>query len=136
MRIAVPVTDNKIPNHLGHCDTFLFVDVEAGAVTGEFELPNPGHGPGGPPPVFVAGQGVQQVLAWGMPPHAQGLFADAGIAVQLGVTGEPRSAVHAFLARRLELTDESLDAGGGCGGSPHDHHGPDDHHQGPDGHHH
>ena len=121
MRIAIPVSDGQIPNHLGHCKTFLFADVEDGKVTNEVELPNPGHGPGGPPPAFVASQGADQVLAWGMPPHAQGLFAQAGIKVLLGATGEPRKALRDFLAGTLTLTREALDAGGGCGHSEHDH---------------
>jgi len=132
MRIAVPVTDGRIPNHLGHCESFLFVHVEGGEVLSERELPNPGHGPGGPPPRFVASQGADCVLAWGMPPHAQGLFAEAGIRVQLGATGDAREAVRAFLAGTLQLTTEALDAGGGCGHGPpdpeHDHgHDPDAH---------
>ncbi|MHB8872050.1 MAG: NifB/NifX family molybdenum-iron cluster-binding protein [Myxococcaceae bacterium] len=121
MRIAIPVTDGQIPNHLGHCKSFLFVEVKDGKIESEQELPNPGHGPGGPPPAFVAGQGVQQVLAWGMPPHAQGMFAEMGIKVQLGATGEARQAVRDFLAGTLKTTDQALDAGGSCGHSGHDH---------------
>ncbi len=118
MRIAIPVTAGQIPNHLGHCETFLIADVEDGRITREVEMPNPGHGPGGPPPVFVAEQGVTQVLAWGMPPHALGLFAQAGIRVQLGVTGSARAALRSFLDSTLVLTDQDLDAGGSCGHSP------------------
>jgi predicted Fe-Mo cluster-binding NifX family protein len=127
MRIAIPVTDGQIPNHLGHCKSFLFAEVENGVVSKEVELPNPGHGPGGPPPAFVASQGVHQVLAWGMPPHAQGMFAQAGIKVQLGATGEARQALRDFLAGTLKLTTEALDAGGRCG--HHHDHGHDHGHQ-------
>ncbi len=125
MRIAIPVTDNQIPNHLGHCQTFLVAEVEGGQVKSETVLQNPGHGPGGPPPMFIASQGVTQVLAWGMPPHAQGLFRQMGIGVQLGATGEPRAALRAFLDGTLRPTDQALDAGGSCGHSPND---PDHHH--------
>jgi predicted Fe-Mo cluster-binding NifX family protein len=119
MRVAIPVTDGRIPNHFGHCAAFLIADVEGGQVKAEALVPNPGHGPGGPPPVFVAGQGVSQVLAWGMPPHAQGKLEAAGVKVLLGVTGEPGAALRAFLAGTLQLTREALDAGGGCGGHGH-----------------
>jgi predicted Fe-Mo cluster-binding NifX family protein len=118
MRIAVPVTAGRIPNHLGHCETFLIADVDNGRITREIELPNPGHGPGGPPPVFVAEQGVTHVLAWGMPPHAQGLFAQAGIEIQLGATGPARAALRAYLDATIQLTTEALDAGGSCGHQP------------------
>lgn len=120
MRIAVPVTDGRIPNHLGHCATFLLVDVVDGRVTSEREVANPGHGPGGPPPTFIARQGADHVLAWGAPPHAQAVLADAGIRLVLGATGDPRRAVRDFLAGSLRLSTEGLDAGGGCGHSPHD----------------
>lgn len=121
MRIALPVTDGRIPNHLGQCRSFLLVDVEDGQVAREREEPNPGHGPGGPPPVFIARQRVDQVLAWGVPPHARELFAQAGIRLQLGVTGDARQAVRDFLAGTLRLTTEGLDAGGGCGHGEHGH---------------
>jgi len=127
MRIAIPVTDGKIPNHFGHCASFLIAEVADGKVQREALVPNPGHGPGGPPPAFVVAQGVTQILAWGMPPHAQERLAAAGVKIQLGVTGEPRAALQAFLGGALQLTGEALDAGGGCGGSAHDH---------GDGHHH
>jgi predicted Fe-Mo cluster-binding NifX family protein len=115
MRVAAPVTKGRIPNHLGHCESFLIADVSGREILREIEVPNPGHGPGGPPPVFLHEQGVEQILAWGAPPHAMGMFARMGIRVQLGVTGEPRAALREWLEGTLTLTDERLDAGGGCG---------------------
>ncbi len=122
MRIAIPVTEGKIPNHLGHCEKFLIATVEGGKVISSQELANPGHGPGGPPPVFLANQGVNQILAWGIPPHARGLFEEAGIKYLVGATGSPETALQKFLEGTLnsELTTEALDAGGGCGQSHHD----------------
>lgn len=116
MRIAIPVAQGKIAPHLGHCETFLIADVDQGKVVKEVEVPNPGHGPGGPPPLFVLQQGVNQVVAWGMPEHAQGMFAQFGVKVQLGATGDPRAALRDFLAGTLKLTTEGLDAGGSCEG--------------------
>jgi predicted Fe-Mo cluster-binding NifX family protein len=121
MRVAIPVTAGQIPNHFGHCESFLIAEVAAGAVTAQRLHPNPRHGPGGPPPAFVASQGVTQVLAWGIPPHAAESLRGRGIAVQLGVTGAPEAALQAFLAGTLVLTTEGLDAGGGCGGHGHAH---------------
>jgi predicted Fe-Mo cluster-binding NifX family protein len=121
MRVAIPVTAGRIPNHFGHCEAFLVADVADGAVTGQRLLPNPRHGPGGPPPAFVASQGVTQVLAWGIPPHAAEVLRGMGIAVQLGVTGEPAEALRGFLAGTLALATDGLDAGGGCGGHGHHH---------------
>ncbi len=114
-RIAIPVTDGKVANHLGACRTFLITDVDDnGEIKEQMEVPNPGHGPGGPPPVFLANLGVKQVVAWGMPEHARGMFAQLGVKVQLGATGEPQKVLRDFLNGTLELTTEGLDGGGKC----------------------
>lgn len=126
MRIAVPVTDGRIPNHLGHCRRFLLADVDGREVVAEREVDNPGHGPGGPPPAFLLAQGVQHVLAWGVPPHAFDVLSHAGVRVTRGATGDARAALRAFLAGTLRLSSEALDAGGGCEHSPHDHGGAAD----------
>lgn len=127
MRIAIPVTQGQVANHLGHCQKFLIADVEDGQVTQTTEVKNPGHGPGGPPPLFVAQQGVNQVVAWGMPDHAVGIFANLGVKVQLGATGEPRQVLADFLAGTLKLTHEGLDAGGSCEFDDHGHDHNHDH---------
>lgn len=114
MRIAIPVTNGQVANHLGQCKQFLIVDIEGTNVVQTAELPNPGHGPGGPPPDFLAKLGVNQVIAWGMPPHAASMFQQMGVKVQLGATGEPQQVLSDFLAGTLKLTTEGLDAGGGC----------------------
>jgi len=114
MRVAIPVTQGRIAPHLGHCEYFYVAEIEDGKVVGEGELPNPGHGPGGPPPVFVARLGVGQVLAWGMPDHALGMFNQMGVKVLRGVTGDPKQALAAWLNGTLTLTTEGLDAGNTC----------------------
>lgn len=119
MRIAIPVTDGLIANHLGACRQFLLADVNEGTIQSISELPNPGHGPGGPPPMFLADQGVKMIVAWGMPEHARALFTRFGIRYVLGATGEPRQALEGFLNGSLTLTDQGLD--GGAGGCGHDH---------------
>lgn len=118
MKIAIPVEGGQVANHLGHCETFLIADVENGTVTAQAEHKNPGHGAGGPPPVFLAKQGVTHVVAWGMPPHAQGIFTHFGIQVTLGATGRPGEVLEGYLAGSLTYTTEGLDGGGAC---RHDH---------------
>lgn len=118
-RIAIPISDGLVANHLGAAQKFLIADVEDGKVIREEEVANPGHGPGGPPPIFLMNQGVTQVVAWGMPNHARGMFAQGGVKVQLGATGEPRQVLRDFLNGTLKLTTEGLDGGGHCA---HDHH--------------
>jgi len=114
MRIAIPVTGTEVANHLGNAQRFLIADVEDGQVKQTAELPNPGHGPGGPPPHFLARLGVNQVVAWGMPAHAVGMFQSMGVNVLLGATGDPKQVLGDYLAGTLQLTKDKLDGGGSC----------------------
>lgn len=118
MRVAIPVTNGKIPNHLGHCATFLVAEVEGNEIVKETVVENPGHGPGGPPPFFLVRLGVEQVIAWGIPPHGHGILREHGVKVQLGATGDPRQALRDFLSGSLKVTNDGLDAGGSCEHSP------------------
>lgn len=114
-RFAIPVLNGQVAPHIGRSESFLIADVEDGKVVNVAELPNPGHGPGGPPPLFVAKLGVKMVLAWGIPAHARDMFEHMGVAVTLGATGEPRQVLAAYLNGTLKLTDEGLEGGaGGC----------------------
>lgn len=115
VRWAIPVEGGQVAPHLGHCEFFMMVELEDGKVQRTWNVPNPGHGPGGPPPHFLAREGVSHVLAWGMPPHAQGLFRQVGISFVLGATGDPGKVLADYLAGSLTLSSEGLDAGGGCG---------------------
>lgn len=112
-RIAIPVLDGQVSPHIGRAQSFLVADVADGKVVNSSELPNPGHGPGGPPPLFIANLGVKMVLAHGIPEHARDMFQHLGVALTLGVTGEPQKALEAYLNGTLELTSEDLD-GGAC----------------------
>lgn len=111
MRIAIPVLDGQIAPHIGHSKTFLIAEVADGKVVSTTELPNPGHGPGGPPPIFIANQEVDQVLAWGAPEHVREILGRKGVAITLGCKGEPLQVLEAYLNGTLELTDEGLDGG-------------------------
>lgn len=115
MLICIPVTQNEIPNHFGHCEEFFFAEVQDGKVGRVTLEKNPRHGEGGPPPIFVRNHGTTHVLAWGMPNGPRGALENAGIKLTLGARGEPRAVLEAFLAGTLQLTTEKLDAGG-CGG--------------------
>lgn len=111
MRYAIPVLEGQVSNHIGRAQTFLIADVEDGKVVNTAELPNPGHGPGGPPPLFIAKLGVKMVLAWGIPVHARDMFQHMGVDITLGVTGDPRQALEAYLNGAIQLTTEGLEGG-------------------------
>lgn len=113
-RIAIPVLDGQVSPHIGRAETFLIADVEDRKVVNTAVLPNPGHGPGGPPPLFIAKLGVKMVVAWGVPVHARDMFQHLGVSLTLGATGEPRQVLEAYLNGTLELTTEGLEGTGGC----------------------
>lgn len=113
MRIAIPLANGKVAPHVGHCKSYRIIDVEDGKVVRSEEVPNPGHGPGGPPPVYIASLGVKMVLAWGIPEHARQMFKGAGVDFILGCNGEADQVVQDYLAGTLKLTEEGLDGGGG-----------------------
>ncbi len=114
MRIAIPLADGNVAPHVGHCKSYLIADVEDGKVVRTEEVANPGHGPGGPPPVFLANQGVKMVLAWGIPQHARQLLQQHGVEFIAGCTGEASQVLQDYLAGTLKLTDEGLEGDGSC----------------------
>ncbi|MFO7274183.1 MAG: NifB/NifX family molybdenum-iron cluster-binding protein [Bacillota bacterium] len=114
MRIAIPLADGHVAPHVGHCKSYLIADVEDGKVVATCEVANPGHGPGGPPPLFLANQGVNLVLAWGIPQHARDMFRRLGLDFVVGCTGEASQVLQDYLAGTLKLTDEGLEGDGSC----------------------
>ncbi|MEW8977034.1 MAG: NifB/NifX family molybdenum-iron cluster-binding protein [Symbiobacterium sp.] len=108
MRIAIPLAGDQVAPHVGHCPRYLIADVEDGKVARTEEVTNPGHGPGGPPPVFLADQGVDLVLAWGIPEHAREMFRRRGVEFIVGCNGSARQVLQDYLAGTLKLTDEGL----------------------------
>lgn len=110
-RIAIPVRDQQVSPHIGHAEFYLIAEIADGKVVSTAELPNPGHGPGGPPPVFIANQGVQRVLAWGAPEHVHTMLQSRGVALTLGCTGNPHDLLADYIRGELKLTTEGLDGG-------------------------
>lgn len=66
-RIAVPVLDNMLCPHFGHCSTFTLFDVDSDetTITNRQDLTPPHHEPG-VYPRWLAEQNVTVVLAGGM----------------------------------------------------------------------
>lgn len=85
MRIAVPIAAGKLCLHFGHCEQFLFLDVDESArtITGKTALQPPPHEPGNLPP-WVAAQGAGVVICGGMGMRAQQLFEQSGVRVITG----------------------------------------------------
>ena len=65
MKIVVPAMGQELAQHFGHCESFIFFDVENGAITNTTSVPNPGHRPGFLPN-FLADHGAEVIIAGGM----------------------------------------------------------------------
>ena len=104
MRIAIPIADERLAVHFGHCEEFALIDVdkEAKSILHIQTVEAPEHQPG-LLPRWLGEQDVHVVLAGGMGSRAQALFAERGIQVITGVASGPVEAlVSAFLHGTLQ----------------------------------
>ena len=109
-RIAVATDGVQVAQHFGRCRSYTVVDTNEGQVARREVIANPGHQPGFLPR-FLSEKGVNLVIAGGMGPRAQNLFAEQGIRTVVGVTGAVEEAVNRQLSG--DLTEgESLCAHG------------------------
>ncbi|MGQ9574826.1 MAG: NifB/NifX family molybdenum-iron cluster-binding protein [Thermoguttaceae bacterium] len=111
MTIAIPVTNGRLALHFGHCERFALVDVDDATrrLRGMTLLDAPPHEPG-LLPSWLHQRGVDTVIAGGMGPRAQQLFAHAGINVILGAPAEtPEALVSAYLAGTLQSGENICD---------------------------
>lgn len=111
MRIAVPLANERLCMHFGHCEQFALVEVDEASQTiaGTRFLTPPPHEPGRLPR-WLQEQGVNVVIAGGMGQRAQDLFSQNGIKVIVGVPAEePEKLVSAYLAGTLEVGQNVCD---------------------------
>jgi predicted Fe-Mo cluster-binding NifX family protein len=101
MKIAISTEGGAVSAHFGRCASYTIVDVEDGKAVERREIPNPGHSPGFLPG-YLAQMGVTAIIAGGMGPRAQGLFAEHHIETLIGVEGRVGDVVDRFLRSALE----------------------------------
>lgn len=104
MKIAVPVAQDRLCPHFGHCHHFAMFDVDpvTSTVRGRENLVPPPHEPG-VLPRWLHEQQATVILAGGMGARAQQLFAAAGIGVIVGAPAEePGAVVQAYLEGSLK----------------------------------
>ena len=111
---AVPTVNKKLTAHFGHCQSFAVLRVENDKIVAEDFLDPPVHQPGSYP-AFLAGKGVNTIIAGGMGVMAQNLFTENNIEVFMGLDAvEPSKLVELYLQDKLENGDNLCD-------STHDH---------------
>ena len=105
--IVIPVTEEILSSHFGHCEKFYFAVEENNQIVEEYTQIPPEHEPG-LYPKWVKAQGGDLVIAGGMGQKARDLFAQNGVEVIVGApTIAPRQVAEAFLNGTLETTANS-----------------------------
>ena len=94
MRIAIPVAEESLAQHFGHCEKFALIDVdpETKEITQSAEIAAPEHQPG-LLPSWLKERGVSLVIAGGMGSRARTLFQSLSIEVLTGAPAESPSAL-------------------------------------------
>jgi len=100
MRFAIAAEGNQVATHFGRCEYYEVTDIANERVEKRYRLEHPGHEPG-QLPKLLHGEGVDYVVAGGMGPMAQQLFAQIGIQTILGVSGLLEDAISQLAAGTL-----------------------------------
>ena len=111
MRIAIPVAQEKLCMHFGHCEKFSVfnIDEENREISSREDLDPPPHQPG-LLPVWLAERGVTNVIAGGMGQRAQSIFSDNNIEVTVGAQGEdPEDIIKSYLKGSLSVGSNICD---------------------------
>jgi predicted Fe-Mo cluster-binding NifX family protein len=111
MRIAIPLANEKLAMHFGHCERFALVDVDPTEkkILKREDIEAPAHEPG-LLPKWLAERGANVIIAGGMGQRAQGLFAEHGIQVILGASVDtPEGLVGQYLAGTLQSGENICD---------------------------
>jgi predicted Fe-Mo cluster-binding NifX family protein len=110
MKIAISTDNGSVSAHFGRCPSYTLVDIQDGKVASQEEIPNPGHSPGFLPG-YLAERGVTTIIAGGMGPRAQGLFADNKIETIIGVEGRVPEVIDSYLKGTLTGGQDLCDHG-------------------------
>lgn len=105
MKVAISTDQGYVSAHFGRCQSYTIVEIEEGQILSRAEIPNPGHQPGFLPE-YLSEKGVNCIIAGGMGPRAQGLFAQKNIETITGVQGEVNDIIQKFLKQDLEAGDD------------------------------
>jgi len=111
LRYAVPIVDNKVATHFGHCSHFVLFDVDEtrNVIIRKEIVASPGHEPG-LLPAWLAEEGVCVVIASGMGSRAQSLFRENRIEIVINaLEDDPEKAVLDHIRGTLATGDNICD---------------------------
>ncbi|MBS3818890.1 NifB/NifX family molybdenum-iron cluster-binding protein [bacterium] len=101
MKVAISTDHGSVSAHFGRCAAYTLVEIEQGKVVNREEIPNPGHSPGFLPR-YLSEKGVECIIAGGMGPRAQNLFAQKNIQTLIGVQGPVDQVIQKFISQELQ----------------------------------
>ena len=108
-KIAIPVMDNKLSRHFGHCEKFYIHEIENTKVVNEIQAIPPPHEPG-VMPKWLHRHLVTDVIARGMGSRAIRHFNQHKINVFVGAPEKsPSELVESHLNDSLKLTGNYCD---------------------------
>ncbi len=111
--IALPLVNNLLSAHFGHCEEFAVVNIENGKLGELRRFRPPEHAPG-VYPEWLSGYGVTDVIAGGIGQKAISLFNSYGINVFAGAPQiSLEELINDFLSGSLNLTANYCDHGSG-----------------------
>jgi predicted Fe-Mo cluster-binding NifX family protein len=111
MRIAIPLANEKLAMHFGHCERFALVDVDPAEkkILKREDIEAPPHQPG-LLPKWLAERGANMIIAGGMGQRAQDLFVEQGIQVIIGAPADtPEHLTYDYLAGMLRSGENVCD---------------------------
>jgi len=105
MKVAISTDQGYVSAHFGRCQSYTIVEIEEGQILTKEEIPNPGHQPGFLPE-YLSEKNVNCIIAGGMGPRAQGLFAQKNIETIIGVQGPVDEIIEKFIRQEIEAGDD------------------------------
>lgn len=105
MKVAISTDMGYVSAHFGRCASYTIVEIEEGKVVNREEIPNPDHQPGFLPQ-YLYDRGVNVIIAGGMGPRAQGLFAQNNIESLIGVQGPIDDVIAKFIDQEIEAGED------------------------------
>jgi len=108
MKVAISTDQGYVSAHFGRCPSYTIVEISEGQVLNREEISNPGHQPGFLPR-YLSDKGVNCIIAGGMGPRAQQLFAQNNVETIIGVQGSVDDVIEHFLNQELEPGEDLCD---------------------------
>ncbi len=101
-KIAIPVENNCLCSHFGHCQEFVIMETDNNVITKKESHSPPAHQPG-VLPSWLSQHAVTHVIAAGIGNRAISMFNQNNIEVIVGADAKsPEELVHDFLSGKLE----------------------------------